>query len=262
MRQPLALAATVVLTFVTGVVDAVGFLALDRVFTGNMTGNIVILGMGVAGADELPVLGPAIALAAFTAAAYLAGLVLRGRGEPRGPGWHHRVTVLLSVGAATLSALAVAAVVAGSHLGTALQIVMAAATAAVMGSQAMIARTVAVADMTTVVVTSTLASLAGETWTRGGRGAVFNRPLAAIAVIFAGAVAGAALVRVHVAVPFGLAAALTAAVAVLGHLRLSATRGSDLSTRSPHSLQAPRRVPAQDHLRDDDNDSEMRCTTT
>ena len=50
MRQPLALAATVVLTFVTGVVDAVGFLALDRVFTGNMTGNIVILGMGVAGA--------------------------------------------------------------------------------------------------------------------------------------------------------------------------------------------------------------------
>lgn len=50
------------LTFATGITDAVGFLGLDRVFTGNMTGNVVILGMGLAGADELPVLGPALAV--------------------------------------------------------------------------------------------------------------------------------------------------------------------------------------------------------
>ncbi|PQP39340.1 YoaK family protein [Mycolicibacterium austroafricanum] len=216
-----ALAATVALTFVTGVVDAVGFLSLDRVFTGNMTGNIVILGMGVAGADELPVLGPAVALGAFTAAAYLAGLVLRGPGGARQPGWQHRVTVLLTLGAATLTVLTVVAVVTGRHPEPVVQIPMAAATAAVMGSQAMVARAVAVADMTTVVVTSTLASLAGETWTRGGRGAVANRRLAAIVVIFAGAVVGALLMRIHIAVPFGLAAATTAAVALLGHLRLS-----------------------------------------
>ncbi|MDN4516868.1 MULTISPECIES: YoaK family protein [Mycolicibacterium] len=216
-----ALAATVALTFVTGVVDAVGFLGLDRVFTGNMTGNIVILGMGVAGADELPVLGPAVALGAFTAAAYLAGLVLRGPGGARQPGWQHRVTVLLTLGAATLTVLTVVAVVTGRHPEPVVQIPMAAATAAVMGSQAMVARAVAVADMTTVVVTSTLASLAGETWTRGGRGAVANRRLAAIVVIFAGAVVGALLMRIHIAVPFGLAAATTAAVALLGHLRLS-----------------------------------------
>ncbi|MDW5611434.1 MULTISPECIES: YoaK family protein [Mycolicibacterium] len=216
-----ALTATVALTFVTGVVDAVGFLGLDRVFTGNMTGNIVILGMGVAGADELPVLGPAVALGAFTAAAYLAGLVLRGPGGARQPGWQHRVTVLLTLGAATLTVLTVVAVVTGRHPEPVVQIPMAAATAAVMGSQAMVARAVAVADMTTVVVTSTLASLAGETWTRGGRGAVANRRLAAIVVIFAGAVVGALLMRIHIAVPFGLAAATTAAVALLGHLRLS-----------------------------------------
>lgn len=68
-RTRLALVAMLILTFVTGVVDAVGFLGLDRVFTGNMTGNIVILGMGVAGADELPVFGPAVALVGFTAGA-------------------------------------------------------------------------------------------------------------------------------------------------------------------------------------------------
>jgi uncharacterized membrane protein YoaK (UPF0700 family) len=120
-----------------------------------------------------------------------------------------------------LTVLTVVAVVTGRHPEPVVQIPMAAATAAVMGSQAMVARAVAVADMTTVVVTSTLASLAGETWTRGGRGAVANRRLAAIVVIFAGAVVGALLMRIHIAVPFGLAAATTAAVALLGHLRLS-----------------------------------------
>jgi uncharacterized membrane protein YoaK (UPF0700 family) len=217
----IALAATIILTFVTGIVDAVGFLALDRVFTGNMTGNIVILGMGVAGADDLPVLGPAIALAAFTAAAFAAGLALRKPRAANPPGWHDRVTLLLVLGAVVLTALTFVAVWVGDHAAPAVAIVMAAATAAVMGSQAVVARAVGVADMTTVVVTSTLASLAGETWTRGGKGVLFNRRLGAIVVIFAGALVGALLLKLHIAVPFGLAAALTAVVAFLGHLRLS-----------------------------------------
>lgn len=220
-RAQTALTLTIILTFVTGIVDAVGFLALDRVFTGNMTGNIVILGMGVAGADDLPVLGPAIALAAFTVAAWFAGLALRKPRAANGPGWHDRVTLLLTLGALALGVLTMVAVWAGDEPATVLEIGMAAATAAVMGSQAVVARAVAVSDMTTVVVTSTLASLAGETWTRGGRGALFNRRLGAIVVIFAGALAGALLLKVHLAVPFGLATVLTAAVAWLGHRRLS-----------------------------------------
>lgn len=59
----------IALTFTTGINDAVGYLGLDKVFTGNMTGNVVILGMGVAGGDGLPVLGPALALAGFMAGA-------------------------------------------------------------------------------------------------------------------------------------------------------------------------------------------------
>lgn len=220
-RARTALTLTITLTFVTGIVDAVGFLALDRVFTGNMTGNIVILGMGVAGADDLPVLGPAIALAAFTVAAWFAGLALRKARAANGPGWHDRVTLLLTLGALALAVLTMVAIWAGDEPATAVEISMAAATAAVMGSQAVVARAVAVADMTTVVVTSTLASLAGETWTRGGRGVLFNRRLGAIVVIFAGALAGALLLRLHLAVPFGLATALTATVAWLGHRRLS-----------------------------------------
>ncbi|MDF3339332.1 YoaK family protein [Mycolicibacterium septicum] len=216
-RTRLGLLATTTLTFVTGVVDAVGYLGLDRVFTGNMTGNIVILGMGVAGADDLPVLGPAVALAGFTAGAFAAGLVLRSRPAA---GWDTRITVLLGIGALTLVAITAAVVLAGDSPPATGQVVIATAVAAVMGQQAMVARALAVKDMTTVVVTSTLASLAGETWPGGVRGALCNRRLAAILVIFLGAVAGALLLRLHIAVPLGLAAALTCVVVVAGHLRL------------------------------------------
>ena len=48
IRHPLA-RALLVLTFSTGLVDAVSYLGLGRVFTANMTGNIVLLGFGIAG---------------------------------------------------------------------------------------------------------------------------------------------------------------------------------------------------------------------
>ena len=66
------------LTFSTGIVDAVGYLGLDRVFTANMTGNVVILGMAIAQADGLPILGPVIALLRSCSARPLGGRLLRG----------------------------------------------------------------------------------------------------------------------------------------------------------------------------------------
>jgi len=41
--------ALLVLTFTTGVIDAASYLGLGHVFTANMTGNIVLLGFGIAG---------------------------------------------------------------------------------------------------------------------------------------------------------------------------------------------------------------------
>src|SRR3954469_20390013 len=91
-----------VLTFTTGIVDAVGYLSLDRVFTGNMTGNVVILGMALIGADNLPVVGPSIALACFMLGAVLAGRVLR----PEPAGWSRRTTGLLTAVGLTMTAVA------------------------------------------------------------------------------------------------------------------------------------------------------------
>ena len=64
-------------TFTTGIKDAVGYLGLDKVFTGNMTGNVVVLGMGLVRGTDLPVLGPALALLGFMAGAAAGGRALR-----------------------------------------------------------------------------------------------------------------------------------------------------------------------------------------
>src|SRR3954447_3171935 len=64
IQHPLA-RALLVLTFTTGLVDAVSYLGLGRVFTPNMTGNIVFLGFGIAGSGGLPVVAPLVSLASF-----------------------------------------------------------------------------------------------------------------------------------------------------------------------------------------------------
>ena len=62
------------LTVVTGFVDAVSFLSLGRVFTANMTGNIVLLAFATAHVPGLFIARSVTALLAF-----LAGAVLGGR---------------------------------------------------------------------------------------------------------------------------------------------------------------------------------------
>ena len=98
------------LTFSTGVIDAVGYLGLDKVFTGNMTGNVVILGMALTGADGLPVAGPAVALVSFMAGAAIAGRVLK----PVAAGWTTRSTALFATVGALIIVIAITLFLAGN----------------------------------------------------------------------------------------------------------------------------------------------------
>src|SRR6476620_258222 len=76
LRHPLT-RALLVLTLTTGLVDAVSYLALGRVFTANMTGNVVLLGFGIAGSGGLPVVAPIVSLAAFLIGAGAGGALVR-----------------------------------------------------------------------------------------------------------------------------------------------------------------------------------------
>jgi len=198
------------LTFSTGVVDAVGFLGLDRVFVGNMTGNVVILGMALTGTADLPVLGPALALVGFMAGAAVAGRLTR-------PGWTPRTTVALLLQAAMITATAVLVLVVGDALTHGAMVAITTTLGAAMGIQAAAARHVGVKDVTTVVVTSTITGLSADL--RWGRAHARDagRRLSAVGLMLVGATAGAALLPWHPGAGLGLSALITLVVAVVGH---------------------------------------------
>jgi uncharacterized membrane protein YoaK (UPF0700 family) len=246
-RRVTPLGLMLALTFATGVVDAVGYLRLDQVFAGNMTGNVVILGMAATGGTGLPVLGPVMALVFFLIGAAVAGRVLR----TAAPGWCRRCTGLLGGVALVLAATALGLAVAGVGAPAA-RVSMASSLALAMGVQAATARHLGVKDVTTVVVTSTLTGLAADSRLGAARGQGALRRSAAVMLIIAGAATGAALCQVNEGLAVLAAAFVVLAVTGLGHASArsadhvaAATTGSTTSptSRSLASAMAPTRLP-------------------
>ena len=210
----LHLALMLVLTFTTGINDAVGYLGLDKVFTGNMTGNVVVLGMALAGGTGLPTLGPALALVGFMAGAALGGRVLKSAADA----WPPRVTALLAGVALVMLVLSAVLFAVGEDPAHGLMVAVTTGAAVAMGLQAATARHVAVKDVTTVVVTSTITALAADSVLGGGSGVRSGRRLLAIALILVGATVGALLLQVHLGAGLLLAGVVIAVVAVVGSL--------------------------------------------
>lgn len=209
------------LTFSTGVVDAICFLGLDRVFTANMTGNVVILGMGLAGADGLSIVGPLLALAGFMGGAAAGGRLLR-RSADR---WTSRTTMALCIVACVVASLAVgsATIDAFGTPGHLLNFSVTALLGAAMGLQAATARSLAVPDVTTVAVTATVVHLSSDATSGGAEQGASIRRLLAIGLLLAGAAVGALLLRWHLAAGLSLAAVtcvVVAAIGVIAHRRL------------------------------------------
>jgi uncharacterized membrane protein YoaK (UPF0700 family) len=200
-RDRFHLALMLALTFSTGIVDAVGYLGLDRVFTGNMTGNVVI--------HEA---GPLLALAGFMVGAALGGRVLKHAG----PGWTSRTTMLFSLVTTVMLALAVL-LLSTDELAHPTVVAITTVLGAAMGVQAATARFIAVKDVTTVVVTSTITGFAADSWFGGGKNQLWFRRLSAIVLIGVGAGVGALLLMVHIGWGIALTAVITLTVTAIGH---------------------------------------------
>ncbi|HWD03910.1 MAG TPA: YoaK family protein [Amycolatopsis sp.] len=201
-----------VLTFVTGVVDAVSFLGLGRVFVANMTGNVVFLGFAAAGEPSLSVVASLTAAAAFLAGALCGGRLVRVR-QDRAP--LRRAT---AVQAALLGAAVVLAATlgTGTRLGAELLIVV---MGLAMGLQNAAARHLGIPDLTTTVLTMTLTGLAADSKAAGGGGARPLRKVSAVAAMLAGALVGGLLQR-NVATWTPLVLAFAIVVAVCGFFTL------------------------------------------
>lgn len=212
------------LTFATGIIDAVGYLGLDRVFTANMTGNVVILAMAITGANGLPVIGPLVALFAFLGGAAIGGRVLR----TSAPGWQATSTMAFATTGALVAALGIASLVVTPVKDTTWAFVITGLLGAAMGLQAAGARKLAVADVTTVVVTSTIVGLASDSRFAGGSSKNWVRRTLAVVLLLAGAATGALLLRVHIGAGMLLAGVLVLLVSALGH-RLRAVQPASTS---------------------------------
>ena len=213
------LVALGLLTLVTGLVDAACYLGLGRVFTANMTGNVVLLAFGAAGAQGLPVLAPTVSLVVFLAGATAGGRLAHRLVGPAGaevpaPMRRRWVTSTLLL---ELGLVAVAGVVAlGLPVdgGGARRYVVIGLLAAGLGLQNATVRRLAVPDVTTTVLTLTLTGLAADSWLAGGHSPRAGRRVTAVGLMAAGALAGALLLRVDVALPV-LAAAVVIALAAV-----------------------------------------------
>jgi uncharacterized membrane protein YoaK (UPF0700 family) len=191
------------LTFTTGVIDAASYIGLGHVFTANMTGNVVLLGFGLAGAGGLPVLAPIISLVGFMAGARLGGQFIVSAAGDRSPRLHH---ALICEGILVLIAAVLAAVTA-PQVGALPAYIVIALLALAMGIRNATVRKIGFPDLTTTVLTMTITGLASEPLNRDTRGAHLRR-LGAVATMLIGALAGGLLVKANLAAPLWLAATI------------------------------------------------------
>jgi uncharacterized membrane protein YoaK (UPF0700 family) len=190
-NQPALVRALLVLTFTTGLIDAVSYLGLGRVFTANMTGNIVLLGFGIAGSGGLPVVAPIVSLGAFLVGAGAGGRLATRLEERHSVHISAALAIEVSlIGAATVFALAVDVSPSTVSGDTVIALL-----AFAMGVRNATVRRVGVPDMTTTVLTMTLTGLAADSPLAGGSGERSARRLAAVVAMFAGALSGALLLK-------------------------------------------------------------------
>jgi uncharacterized membrane protein YoaK (UPF0700 family) len=202
LRDPLP-RALLVLTASTGLIDAVSYLGLGHVFAANMTGNVVLLGFGIAGNGGLPVVAPLVSLGAF-----LVGSVVGGRhANQLARALRFEIGLIL---AATIIAAA-ADVGPRTFSGDAVIALLALA----MGARNATVRRLGVPDLTTTVLTMTLTGLAAESRVAGGSGSGSVRRVAAVVAMLLGALAGASLLKISLVPPLLAAAALPLVAAAI-----------------------------------------------
>jgi uncharacterized membrane protein YoaK (UPF0700 family) len=215
-------ALLLLLTVVTGVVDAVSILKLGRVFVANMTGNVVFTGFALVGAPGFSLSASLAALAGFLAGALLGGSLTSRLGHDRG--------LLLRAGAAAELVLVAAALALAASLTTAVgRAGDAALLALAMGIQNAVVRRLAVPDLTTTVLTMTLTGIAADLRAKDHGRAGLGRRVLAVATMFAGGACGALLV---------LHAGTTAALGLAVGLLVIVAAGATLAARRPGSWRA------------------------
>jgi uncharacterized membrane protein YoaK (UPF0700 family) len=172
-------------------VDAVSFLGLGRVFTANMTGNLVLLGIAIGQGQLAGSVRSVIALAGFAVGVAI-GVRVTARTESPAV-WPPSATLALLVEFGLLAAFLAGWEIAGDRPAALLLDALVALSAGAMGMQAAAARRLHVTGVTTVFVTGMLTSLIADLATVGPGRSPWRLWAASLTALVIGAVVGAML---------------------------------------------------------------------
>ena len=211
----LTVTALLLLTFATGLVDAVSVLVLGHVFVANMTGNVIFLGFWFVPHSGVDMTAAVVAFASFVAGAVLGGRLVRHLGSKV------RRWLIVSLGLevvvlSTLSALAGAGVLQYHGAG---RLLLIAGLAVCFGTQNATARQFGVQELSTTVLTQTIVGIGLDSRLAGGTGEREKLRYGVILVMSGGAVVGATLTLWTVAPVIALAAvavSISAAIFAFG----------------------------------------------
>jgi uncharacterized membrane protein YoaK (UPF0700 family) len=211
------------MTAVTGLVDAVSFLSLGRVFTANMTGNIVLLAFAAAHVSGLSIARSLTALLAFLIGAILGGRVMARSSADSQTRF-----------AAQAFLLEVAFLLAASFCSIGYRVdlledsfrpfALIALTALAMGTRNAAVRKLAIPDLTTTVLTLTITGIGADSSLAKGNNPRLARRVASVAAMFLGAALGAVVIRYSISAALWLATAISA---VCGAALFRSLRTSD-----------------------------------
>ncbi|NUR61828.1 MAG: DUF1275 domain-containing protein [Catenulispora sp.] len=203
----------VALAFVTGATDAIGFVSLGGVFTSVMTGNMVLLGMGV-GRGKLALLEhTGVALAAFITGTILGARVAQAP-QPNDPIWPRRLTLALLAEFALFLAAALCWWTVGSHPHGTIQSLLLATDALALGLQSSAVLRLNVSGLSTTYLTGTLTTLIQSRTTKRHTAADVRSAFLLLALI-TGAALGTAL-ALHCPAAAPLVALVVLPVVIVG----------------------------------------------
>src|SRR5712671_8098227 len=206
--------ALIGMTAVTGLVDAVSFLSLGRVFTANMTGNVVILAFATA---RVPGLSIAYSLTALLS--FLLGAIFGGRTMTRA-GADSQIRFAAQAFVLEMVFLSLASFCSIGYRSDLLEhsfqpFALIAFTALAMGTRNAAVRKLAIPDLTTTVLTLTITGIGADSWLANGNNPRLARRVAAVAAMFLGAALGAVVIHYSTSAALWLATAISAACGVV-----------------------------------------------
>ena len=197
------------MTAVTGLVDAVSFLSLGRVFTANMTGNVVLLAFATAHVSGLSIARSLTALLAFLVGAILGGRIM-ARANPDSQIRFAAQAFLLEVVFLLAASFCSIGYRIDSLENSFRPFGLIVLTALAMGTRNAAVRKLAIPDLTTTVLTLTITGIGADSSLANGKNPRLARRVESVAAMFLGAALGAVVIHYSISAALFLATAISA----------------------------------------------------